>query len=216
VLIPHGARVPRSSGSWIFRRTRLPVRPVGSPPRTSVEQTVLDRCAEPGLALERIVGLVTDAVQQRRTQEQRLRRALAERARHPRRRELEELLGEVREGVRSPLERHYLRDVERAHQLPTAARQIKRRGTETDILYPGARLLVELDGRIGHTGSGKLRDMRRDNGALSRDQLVTLRYGYHDVRGDPCGVAAEVATVLRDRGWTGWPAVCPGCPRPFE
>jgi len=37
---------------------------------------------------------------------------------------------------------------------------------------------------------------------------ATLRYGWADVLGRPCEVAAQVVAVLRARGWTGKP---PGC-----
>lgn len=47
---------------------------------------------------------------------------------------------------------------------------------------PDYGLLIELDGRIGHTGDGRFRDMRRDNAAAT-DGLATLRYGWHDVSG---------------------------------
>ena len=72
-------------------------------------------------------------------------------------------------------------------------------------------MLVELDGRRGHEGTGKFRDMRRDNAAV-RQALVTLRYGFGDVAGQPCVVAAELADVLIQRGWTGLLTPCPACP----
>lgn len=213
VLIPAGLRRPVAGAPWEFVRTRAALRSRGSPPRTGVEDTVLDICADPDLSLDRLVGVLTDAVQQRRTTEQQLSRSLAERARHPRRAVLTDILGDVKVGARSPLERRYLRDVERAHALPTAGRQIVRRGTEVDVRYAGQRLLVELDGRIGHAGSGKFRDMHRDNSA-TEDALATLRYGWADVSEDPCGVAEQVGTVLAMRGWSGAPVPCARCHRP--
>ena len=71
---------------------------------------------------------------------------------------------------------------------------------------------VELDGRLGHQGEGRFRDRRRDNRAAV-DGVWTLRYGFAETFGSPCEVAAEVALVLRDRGWTGFPRLCgPACP----
>jgi hypothetical protein len=35
-----------------------------------------------------------------------------------------------------------------------------------------------------------------------------LRYGWRDVVGDPCGVAAQVAVLLTARGWSGTPQPC--------
>jgi len=41
---------------------------------------------------------------------------------------------------------------------------------------------------------------------------VTLRYGWREMAGDPCGVAGEVAAVLGRLGWPGRPNSCgPGC-----
>lgn len=210
VLVPATARRPVAEGPWEFVRTRRELRSRSSPPRTSIEDTVLDLCADPDLSLDRVVGFVTDAVQQRRTTERRLLHALGDRPRHPRRALLREVLGDVAVGVRSPLESRYLRDVERPHGLPSADRQIIRRRTEVDIRYGAQRLLVELDGRVGHAGSGKFRDMRRDNRA-TEDSLATLRYGFADVAADPCGVAEQVATVLRQRGWPGVLIPCRHC-----
>lgn len=212
VLTPATVRRPVVEGPWEFVRTRRELRSVGMPPRTGIEDTVLDLCADPDLSLDGLVGFVTDAVQQRRTTEGKVSRALAERSRHPRRASLREVLGDVAVGARSPLERRYLRDVERAHRLPTAGRQLRRRRTEVDVWYAEHQLLVELDGRLGHAGSGKFRDMRRDN-AGAEAGLATLRYGYADVSADPCGVAEQVGLVLRLRGWSGRVTPCPHCLR---
>jgi hypothetical protein len=63
----------------------------------------------------------------------------------------------------------------------------------------------------GHQGEGRFRDRRRDNRAAV-DGVWTLRYGFAETFGSPCEVAAEVALVLRDRGWTGFPRLCgPAC-----
>ena len=56
------------------------------------------------------------------------------------------------------------------------------------MLYKEYGLLIELDGRLGHEGVGRFRDMRRDNRATI-DGLATLRYGFGDVHGIPCEVA---------------------------
>ena len=44
--------------------------------------------------------------------------------------------------------------------------------------------------------------MRRDN-AAAVDGRTVLRYGWADVAGRPCEVAAQVADVLRAAGWRG-------------
>jgi len=70
--------------------------------------------------------------------------------------------------------------------------------------------VVELDGRLGHDGVGRFRDMRRDNHATV-DGEVTLRYGSADVNGEPCLVARQVGEVLVLRGWRGEFRLCPSC-----
>ena len=212
VLVPH-ARQPRPQPGWEFRRERPGVRSprsVGDPPRTTVEDTVLDLCAE--ARPEDVVGWVTSAVQRRRTTPVRLRRAISYRSRVPRRALLEALLADVADGAESPIEVLYLRDVERAHGLPDGKRQqptARRRGWR-DVLYLAHGVVVELDGRLGHAGLGRFRDMDRDNVALV-DGLLSLRYGNADLVGRPCQVARQVARVLQQRGWDGMPTPCRRC-----
>ena len=54
---------------------------------------------------------------------------------------------------------------------------------------------MELDGRIGHVGKGRFRDMRRDNTHVLLGR-PTLRFGHADVLTRPCDVAGQVAGVL--------------------
>lgn len=125
----------------------------------------------------------------------------------------------VRGGSLSALEAEYTVRVESAHGLPAALRQVPfevdGRVLWEDVAYDsaGIPLTVRLDGRTYHATPGiAFRDRRRDNAAelASRSRLV---YGWAEVTDDPCGVAAEVATVLHRLGWTESPAGCgdPGC-----
>ena len=211
VLVPL-ERVVRATGPWQFHRERPPAssRTVGAPDRLTVEDTVLDLC---GLSAEHeVVTLVATVVSGRRTTASRLLRQLSQRARHPHRRLLRELLGDVRVGAESPIELRYLNDVERPHGLPKGDRQQSRLGLPycSDVGYDECQLLVELDGRADHEGVGRFRDMRRDNRFAFRDWL-TLRYGWFDLTYRPCVMAFEVAAMLGRRGWTGLPARCPRC-----
>ncbi len=182
---------------------------VGNPPRIAIEDIVLDLAAAED-DVGRAVTWVTTAVQSRLTTPARIRRAMQARHFVRHRRFLERLLNDVAEGVRSALELSYLHDVERAHGLPVGQRQQVRRRTETDVWYEEFGLLVELDGKVGHIGRGRFRDMRRDNSATS-DGLATLRYGHADVFGCACEVALEVGHNLALRGWTGLVMPCPRC-----
>lgn len=211
VLVP-AYQVTRSRYPWRYQRESDGVRDrrsPGSPPRTTVEDTVLDLCDEstPGQA----VGLVTTAVQSRRTAVVHLRHAIQRRQRLRHRLLLEDLLGDVEAGVESPLEHRYLRDVERAHGLPHATRQNTNHSFRRDVVYRRYGVVVELDGRLGHEGAGRFRDMRRDNPTTIGGE-VTLRYGHADVAERHCLVAQQVATVLMQRGWTGPLSRCPRCP----
>ena len=78
------------------------------------------------------------------------------------------------------------------------------------MLYEHYATIVELDGRLGHDGVGRFRDMDRDNRATLTG-AATLRFGWNDVAGDPCRTMRMVAAVLRARGWTGVPGRCPRC-----
>ncbi|MFB9323480.1 hypothetical protein [Cryptosporangium minutisporangium] len=110
------------------------------------------------------------------------------------------------------LEREYPVDVEQAHGIPPGTRQRGIGKTRDDVHYDDYDTTVELDGRAVHRpAEAAWRDMRRDNVSAVRGDM-TLRYGWEDVHTRPCEVAAEVAAVLRARGWRGQPTPCgPDC-----
>lgn len=89
---------------------------------------------------------------------------------------------------------------------------IGRRVQYRDILYREFGVAVETDGRAAHPASAGRRDTARDNAAAAQG-LVTLRHAWADVTCRPWEVAAQVAAVLRQRGWRGSPRPCgPRCP----
>lgn len=119
-------------------------------------------------------------------------------------------------GLHSALEYRYFRDVEKPHSLPKGKRQarVSRNGlTEyRDVLYEEYAVAVELDGRVAHPGDARWIDIRRDNAAAA-DGVITLRYGYRELRTSPCLVAVELGEVLRTRGWQGSARPCSrSCP----
>jgi hypothetical protein len=212
VLVPHDV-IARRREHWVFVRERPGARSprtTGSPPRTLAADVVLDLCER--ASAREVEDLVTRAVQRRLATPQQMLRALSGRGRHPCRVLLTELLADVDVGAESPLELRYLRDVERPHGLPPGARQRPSvdRPALRDVLYEQYAFVVELDGRRGHEGEGKFRDMRRDNAALLAN-LSTVRYGFGDVAGSPCEVGREVATLLLRRGWPGPFTPCRRC-----
>lgn len=215
ILVPNHRRVRprwavhvRTCGD-LGRRARLSTWP----PRTTVEDTVLDLTAN-GSA-DDALSWVARACQRRLTTRARLGQALARRARHRWGTLLRQVLADVATGAESVLELRFINGVERPHGLPTPRRQ--RRSTRAgrqwrdDNAYEEQRVLVELDGQLGHVGEGAFRDRSRDNGALL-DGWVTLRFGWQDVTQRPCLVASDVARVLRTRGWRGRARSCgPRC-----
>jgi hypothetical protein len=213
ILIPHGQR-QGSRPPWVFVRENGDFRASsrGNPPRICTEDAVLDLCA--AAQPSDVVGLVTTSVQRRLTTPERLRSALDRRARQRHRQIILDLISDVAQGAESPLEVRYVRDVERAHGLPRGTRQSRSRSRQhiRDVDYKTYGVVVELDGRLGHTGMGRFRDMWRDNEAVAENR-VTLRYGAVDLYRRPCEVALQVASILVQRGWTGLPARCDRCRR---
>jgi hypothetical protein len=183
-------------------------------PRTSVEDTVLDLVAG-ARSFDDAYGWIATAVGRRLTTPGLLSKALAGRTRMRWRGWVGDALEDAADGVHSPLERRYVRGVERAHGLPTATRQANRRHGSglryLDNLYEEFGLCVELDGAAAHPAEGRWRDTRRDN-VNSIQGARTLRYGWPDVTQHRCRTAAEVGTFLRDHGWTGTVRPCgPAC-----
>ncbi|HET8615331.1 MAG TPA: hypothetical protein VFL94_07385 [Actinomycetales bacterium] len=121
-----------------------------------------------------------------------------------------QVLADVADGVASPLELFY-RELERRHGLPGGEANARTtvRGTNryTDVLYRRFRLRVELESLAWHPEDARWRDARRDNEAVLAGDAV-LRYDWRAVVGRPCDTAAEVASVLRARGWAGHTTPC--------
>ena len=86
------------------------------------------------------------------------------------------------------------------------------RGYRGDVLYEECRLLVELDGRAHHLGRAAIDDVDRDN-AFLLEGVSTLRLGWRQVVGDPCGTALLVGEALSRRGWSGVTGRCRRCRR---
>lgn len=209
--IPHRRRLRAEAGVVITRTRDFARRVLGArePPVVRLDIAVLtaaSRRSRPDDA----AALILDACRRRRTTPQRLLAELDRMRQMPQRGLLVQVLRDAAGGVESFLELVYLRKVERAHGLPAARRQVRvsrdggpvYRDTEYDY-----DLIVELDGRTGHDDvRSRWRDMSRDNAALMAAK-ATLRFGYQIVS-DPCAAAAQVATVLRARGWSGFPKPC--------
>jgi hypothetical protein len=218
VTVPVARRVTAVEGVCLHRSGRAVEALHGGsqPPRTKIEETVLD-LAHAAKTFDDVCGWVTRAIARELTDETRLHAAMEVRQRLRWRKDLSQIIEAAAAGDHSVLEFRYHRDVERAHGLPEAARQVPfvtpggRRGRR-DRVYEPYGVVVELDGRLAHQAEDQWRDKTRDNAAVA-DGKQSLRYGWAQVRWEPCATAAEVARVLRRHGWDGRPRPCsPGCP----
>ncbi|TSD96553.1 hypothetical protein FOS14_15935 [Skermania sp. ID1734] len=203
-------------GVRVHRSRALPhIVVAASPPRTSPADTAIDLAVAQPTAQEAATTLAAVATNYGLRPDILMERA---RARPPRRyaRSITRAIELLRDGVQSVLEYHYAVDVEKAHGLPSALRQspviVDGRVCYEDVEYivGDLRLIVRLDGRRGHSlARDVFRDRRRENAAemAGKRKLV---FGWEEVRGAPCAVAAEVAAVLRRGGWSG-PGTCLTC-----
>jgi hypothetical protein len=218
VTVPYGCSAVSQPPEVVVHRSRAfaYISVASVPPRTSRADTALDLAvAEPSAreAMRRLVGVTTTSgislVE--------IERQLAERPPYRYRRALASALDRMAGGVASVLEDLYALDVEEAHALPVAVRQVPfvvdGYTLWEDAVYDhvGVPLTVRLDGRAYHSHPMvAFRDRRRDNAAelAGRSRLV---FGWRDIKHDACGAAREVLTVLKRHGWQGTSRRCAKC-----
>jgi hypothetical protein len=186
----------------------------GRPRRTWRGDTVVDLVTT-SRTDDDAVGWVCDAVRAGARLPE-IADALARRSRVRNRDLLRDLLREVAEGIESPLERRYHRDVERCHGLPCAELQVREAlgsgWIRADCVYRGFGLRIELDGALAHPYGRTDQDTWRDNAVLLARGDITLRYRWRHVAGTPCRTAGQVAEALRSGGWNGRTQPCSsGC-----
>jgi very-short-patch-repair endonuclease len=216
VSVPLGKHVSAISGVRLHRSVRLADarHPSRTPPRTRIEETVLD-LTQTVHTIDDAFGWLCQGCNSRLTTPDLLLTALAKRGKVRWRGVLLSALDDIDDGAHSVLEIRYVRDVERPHGLPKARRQARvTRSTGRiylDNLVDRYRTCIELDGKAAHPLAQRWRDIARDN-ASAADGITTLRYGWKDVTEHPCQTAAQIAAVLRYRGWRGQLVRCaPSC-----
>jgi very-short-patch-repair endonuclease len=220
VTVPANRRVTRIPGVrlHVSERIHAATHPTRLPPQTRVEETVLD-LAQAAARPADAVALIATACGRRLTTPARLRAVLDRRVRVRWRVDLSEACAAAESGCHSLLEARYLLGVERAHGLPVAVRQHRIRAasgaTYDDVTYDEYGVVVELDGRHHREPETSRRDIARDNRRAAAG-MVVLRYDWTAISHRPCAVAAEVARVLRARGWTGTTVTCPRCAQPWR
>jgi len=212
VAVPYPRLVTSRELIAVTRSRTSPARldPLAWPHRISAPHTALDLSS--GHDIDRAVTLAARALDLRLCTSGQLVAALSLRPKQPHRALLLEALTDVGDGSESAAELRYVRDVERAHGLPRGRRQAPvGDGRRRDIEYEEFGVVVEIDGRLGHVGwTNRQRDGRRDREAAA-DGRLTIRVFWPDLL-PPCALAGEVGTILRTRGWTGWPQRCgPHC-----
>ncbi|MCL2542655.1 MAG: type IV toxin-antitoxin system AbiEi family antitoxin domain-containing protein [Nocardioidaceae bacterium] len=193
-----------------------------SPPRVRLEHATIDVMSR-AIGQDDVASAFTTlctVIHSRRTSVARIEQSLAGRGRVAGRRTLAALLADARTGACSVLERGYLHRVERAHGLPTGARQ--RRSTATggvtlqDVRYDDQGLVVELDGLLHERPRARDADARRDLAELAISDGLTARVTYGLVFGGQCATAAWIARILRRRGWQGTLITCPTARRALD
>lgn len=203
------ARTPRGTVDVVIHRSDQlhaeAVNPVLLPLRTRVERTVLD-LIDRAPTIELAFAWLAVGCQRRRTTPPRLGAAMSRRPGLRWSRELRPALADIATGSSTVLEWRYLQ-LSRRHALPLPGRQVRlvhgRATRWLDRDYHPVPLRAELDGRLGHDQLiERWRDMDRDNAAAVAG-ISVLRYGWADVVGRPCQVAAQTAAMLDLRGWTG-------------
>jgi hypothetical protein len=219
ISVPAGKhpRHDRKIRGVVIHRSRCLVpesQPPWQLPRTTVEDTVLDLIGA-ARSFDDAYGWIAAAIGRHLTTPELLGKALAARSRMRWRAWVTDAVQDAADGVHSPLERHYVHGVERAHGLPSARRQARRRhgggNRYLDNLYEEYGVCVELDGVAAHPAEGRWRDTHRDN-ANRVQGTETLRYGWPDATEHRCRTAAEIAAILQRRGWAGALRPCrPGC-----
>lgn len=210
VTVPHDSNPERSGQipGVVIHRSRSLQRarhPVLTPPRTRVEETVLDLidCAR---SFDEAYDWICHAIGRRRTTAARIRVALQARPRIQWRQDVELALGYAKGGALSVLEFRYVRGVERAHGLPVATRQAPVRHTAgnryLDNLYAEYRACVEIDGAAAHPEDEQWRDKSRDRWNAVHQGIDTIRIGVPDLINQErqCRTAADVAKWLSSRG----------------
>ena len=184
VTIPASRRVRAARGLVIHISAMADAAarfPRGIVPHTFAEETVID-LVHAARDLDEACGWVTGAFGQRLTSEGPLRAAMSDRKKLRWRPKLDEILAAAAGGAHSVLEFRYDRDVEHAHGLPAAERQVPftkpdgRRGFR-DRYYREFGIVVERRRKAGpsrRTARGRQKPRQRRHGRRRVDAAVRL------------------------------------------
>lgn len=180
VAVPHGRHVTPPEGVTVTRMRHFDenVEWHRRPPLVAYDAAVLDVAIARARPLDRIATLAK-AVGTRRTTAERLRERLEDRPRVPIDAGSGASWPTSATAPTRPLEHGYLTNVERAHGLPAARRQVRHVGDDS-VRYSDVevrRVVIELDGRAFH-GSAHQRDLDLDRDLESAvSARIALRLG---------------------------------------
>jgi very-short-patch-repair endonuclease len=165
--------------------------PLTTPARTLLDLATILARAELGRAVEQ-------AELRRMTSHDQLSALLTRSRSHRGAARLEAVLDPGRQFTRSEAERRLLRLVNAAG-LPTPAANTRVAGYEVDFLWPGERLVVEVDGYAFHsTRAAFERDRVRDADLQAHGYRV-LRFSWRRLAEAPEAVITAIATALAAR-----------------
>jgi hypothetical protein len=179
------------------------VHPAKSPPRTRIARSLVDAAA--WMHTDRGTQAVLAAgVQQRMARPADLFAIVARNPRLRRRAIIVSALNDISGGAEALSEIDFTRLVVRAFGLPEPTRQTVRydslgRRRWLDVLWEGARIIVEIDGSHHMDAIQWWDDMDRENG-MKLDGYLVLRFTAFIVRHRPDYVAAQIRDAFRKSG----------------
>lgn len=198
----------------VRRRRRLPTVRRRGLRVTEPAFTVVDLGDVRDATREDAIAVAARAVQKRKATVEQLAAELSRRRTHRHRQALHLSLGVVAAGAESVLEVDFVMRVIRPHGLAEMRMAVPDRAAglsiRRDFVDDAHRVVVEVDGRVGHEGR-RSADMRRDRSTAARG-TVTLRAEWVDVYHAACQLAADVFATQRSRGYAGALVACgPRC-----
>lgn len=188
---------PNRPGIRVHRARTLPLTTHHGIPVTTPARTLLDLAATlPRRRLERVID---EAQRLRLCDVAALDATLAAERGRPGTRALAAVLAEHRIGsskTRSELEEYFMK-LCRNHDLPPPLINEELPECTPDFLWPDAQVIVEVDGRDGHTTLAAFQEDRARDARLTAAGYRCLRFTYRDVLRDPAVVASRIRNVRR-------------------
>jgi very-short-patch-repair endonuclease len=182
-----GIRVHRTRLNPLDARRRDAI-PVTSPARTLLDLAAIASGKELDRAIE-------EAQIRRLVTEQSLKEQFERHPRHRGTRALRQAIRLEPSFTRSEAERRLL-ELIRAARLPAPKANIRVAGHEVDVLWPDAKLVVEVDGYAFHSTRAAFERDRRRDGELQAAGYRVLRVTWRQLEDEPEALIAALARTL--------------------